>query len=134
MPASLSESEVKSFLKHAEDGFNERDPSRIEGILGPHLVDHSELLGRMDIRQRIARVQEAMPDARYTPLDHLIEGDAVAWRWRIEGTHTTEIMGKPPTGKRLTLSGLSVAVIKNGKVIEHWEFADLNELFAQLES
>jgi predicted ester cyclase len=133
VPDSLSETDVKDFLKHAENGFNDRDPRQIEQILGPHLIDHSELLGRMDIRQRIARVQEAMPDSTYTALDYLIEGHAVAWRWRIEGTHATEIMGKPPTGKRVTLRGLSVAVVKNGKLIEHWEFADLQDLFVQLE-
>ena len=132
MPATLSESLIDDYIKRIEKGFNDRDPSLIESVLGPHLVDHSELLGRMDLRQRIARVQEAFPDAKYSTLDHLIEGSAVAWRWQIEGTHTTEIMGKDPTGKRVVLKGLSVAVVKNERVVEHWEFADLQDLFDQI--
>jgi predicted ester cyclase len=42
-------------------------------------------------------------------------------------------MGIDPTGKQVAISGLSAAVIRNGKILEHWEFSDDAGLLAQLE-
>jgi predicted ester cyclase len=52
----------------------------------------------------------------------------------IRGTHAQEIMGIQPTGKQVTISGLSAAVLKDGKLIQHWEFSDDQGLLAQLEA
>jgi predicted ester cyclase len=43
-------------------------------------------------------------------------------------------MGIEPTGKRVAVSGLSAAVMRNGKILEHWEFSDDAGLMAQLEA
>jgi predicted ester cyclase len=39
-----------------------------------------------------------------------------------------------PTGRPVAVSGLSAAVIRNGKILEHWEFSDDAGLMAQLEA
>ena len=91
------------------------------------------MLGRMDLRQRINRVQTAFPDARYEVVDYLVQGPTVAWRWMIRGTHTKEILGVRPTGRLVMLAGLSMALVHRGKAIEHWEFADIPQLVAQLQ-
>jgi predicted ester cyclase len=58
----------------------------------------------------------------------------VARPWTIRGTHSRRIMGIEPTGKRVAISGLSAAVIRKGKIVEHWEFSDDAGLMAQLEA
>jgi predicted ester cyclase len=58
----------------------------------------------------------------------------VAWRCTIRGTHTKRIMGIEPTGRTVSISGLSAAIIQRGKVVEHWEFSDDQALMAQLEA
>lgn len=115
-----------------ESGFNDRDESSIEALLSPHLVDHSAALGGVDLRQRLARVHDAFPDATYKVEEYLIQGPAVAWRWTIRGTHAREIMRVAATGKTVEIRGLSMAVFQNGKVVEHWEFPDYDALAAQL--
>jgi predicted ester cyclase len=125
---------AEEFKRRVEQGFNERDVKGIEDLLADRLVDHNRLLGGVDLRQRIARVLEVFDDARLTIGDYIFEGNAVAWRWTIRGTHTKEIMGIPPTGKPVTISGLSAAILLNGKVVEHWEFSDDQSLLAQLEA
>jgi predicted ester cyclase len=129
----LTKEQVEDYAKRIERGFNERDPRLIEELLSPHLVDHNRLLGGVDLRQRMARVLEAVEDARYSVEEVIVEGNAVAWRWSITGTHTNPIMGVTPTGKAITISGLSAAVLKDGKVMEHWEFSDDQSVLAQLE-
>jgi steroid delta-isomerase-like uncharacterized protein len=117
-----------------ERGFNERDPKVIEELLADRLIDHNTLLGGADLRQRMARALEAFDDAQLTIDEYIFQGNAAAWRWTIRGTHTKEIMGVKPTGKRVALSGLSAAVMENGKIIQHWEFSDDTSLLAQLET
>jgi steroid delta-isomerase-like uncharacterized protein len=117
-----------------ERGFNERKPEVIEAVLADRLIDHNVLLGGVDLRQRIARVQEAFEDARLSIDQYIIQGNAAAWRWTITGTHTQSIMGIEPTGKVLSISGLSAAIIQNGKVVQHWEFSDDQTLLAQLQA
>jgi predicted ester cyclase len=53
---------------------------------------------------------------------------------RIQGTHTKRVMGVETTGHEVTISGLSAAVIQNGKVVEHWEFSDDLSVMAQLQA
>jgi predicted ester cyclase len=132
MPEPLTEEFLDDFKRRLVDGFNQREPRLIEEMLGPNLVDHSELMGKTDLRQRMGYVQEVVPDARYDVLDRLVQGHAVAWKWRITGTHTNRILNIEPTGKPIELAGLSVAVIVNDKVVEHYEFADLPGLLRQI--
>lgn len=132
MPEPLNDEFLDDFERRLVDGFNQREPRLIEEMLGPNLVDHSELMGKTDLRQRMGYVQEIVPDAKYVTLGRMVQGHAVAWKWRISGTHTNRILNVEPTGKPITLAGLSVAVIVNGKVVEHYEFADLPGLLRQI--
>jgi predicted ester cyclase len=134
MPEPLTEEFLDDFKRRLVEGFNQREPRLIEEMLGPNLVDHSELMGKIDLRQRMGYVQEVVPDAHYEVLDRLVQGHAVAWKWRITGTHTNRILNIEPTGKPIELAGLSVAVIVNDKVVEHYEFADLPGLLRQIRS
>jgi predicted ester cyclase len=132
MPEPLPEELLDDFERRLVDGFNRREPRLIDEMLGPNLIDHGELMGKTDLRQRMGYVQEVVPDATYETLGRMVEGHAVAWKWRITGTHTNRILNIEPTGRPITLAGLSVAVIVNGKVIEHHEFADLPGLLRQI--
>jgi steroid delta-isomerase-like uncharacterized protein len=129
----LTPERVEEIKARAERGFNERDPKVIEELLAPHLIDHNRLLGRVDLRQRMARVLQAIDDARFQVTDFIIQGSAVAWRWTIRGSHTKTIMGVEPTGRKVEIAGLSAAVFKDGKVVEHWEFSDDQSVLAQLQ-
>ncbi len=52
--------------------------------------------------------------------DMVAEGDKVAVRWTWSGTHTGEYMGVAPTGKEVTVTGISVLRIVGGKIVEEW--------------
>jgi predicted ester cyclase len=117
-----------------ERGFNERDPRAIEQVLSPQLIDHNVLLGGADLRQRMARAQDAFEDATYSIDEYIVQGSAVAWRWTIRGTHTKRVMGVEPTLRQVSISGLSAAVIHGGKIVEHWEFSDDQAVLDQLQT
>jgi steroid delta-isomerase-like uncharacterized protein len=68
----------------------------------------------------------AFPDAKASIEDMIAVGDKVATRWKICGTHTGEFQGLPPTGKKVTITGIIISQVKDGKVVEEWE--ELNQL------
>ncbi len=48
------------------------------------------------------------------------ENDRVVVRWTGTGTHNTEVMGIPPTGKSVRVSAISILRVANGKIAEQW--------------
>jgi predicted ester cyclase len=62
----------------------------------------------------------AFSDFRISVKDLIAEGDKVASRVVASGTNTGELMGMPPTGKQVSVSGMEMAHIKDGKVVERW--------------
>jgi steroid delta-isomerase-like uncharacterized protein len=72
------------------------------------------------------------PDYQTTIEDLLAEGDKVAARIRMTGTHTGSFMGIPATGKPVSFTGIYIARIADGKIIEHWGEEDSVSLLSQL--
>jgi predicted ester cyclase len=100
-----------------------------------HELSNPEVRGLEEYKQwaRGARAMwsAAMPDWRVTIEDLVAEGDKVAKRWVLRGTHTGEMLGASPTGKRVEMRAMTLYHITNGKVREiHWNF-DLYGLLQQ---
>ena len=74
----------------------------------------------------------AFPDLHVTVDLVLTEGDLVAARWTMEGTHTGAWGKVPATGKRAGFSGVNIFRIENGKVAEIWNHRDDLGLMEQL--
>ena len=66
----------------------------------------------------ITRFKEAFPDATFTIIDQIAEGDTVVNRMRATGTHkgTREFMGIPPTGNSFECDIIAILVIRGGKI------------------
>ena len=74
----------------------------------------------------------AFPDTQMTVEDELADGDKVATRWTATGTHTGELMGIPPTGKQVTVTGMDINRLVGGKIVEHWGEFDQMGMMQQL--
>ncbi len=66
----------------------------------------------------------AFPDLSITVEDMIAEGDRVAARVTMRGTHLGEFMGVAPTGKPVEVRAIDMFRIANGKIVEHWGHAD----------
>jgi steroid delta-isomerase-like uncharacterized protein len=62
----------------------------------------------------------------------IAEGDRVVVRWTSSGVHKSETRGLPPTGKRVTNSGINIFRIAEGKIAEVWDIWDRLWLWQQL--
>jgi predicted ester cyclase len=69
---------------------------------------------------------------RETCEDLIAEGDKVVSRFTMSGTHSDEFMGVPPTGRRVTMSGIDIVRVAGGKITEFWYSEHLLELLQKL--
>lgn len=64
--------------------------------------------------------------------DIIAEGDKVVIRYTGRGTNTGPFGGLPPTGKRLSISGVTVYRFSDGKIVEEWTTYNMLEILRQL--
>jgi steroid delta-isomerase-like uncharacterized protein len=80
----------------------------------------------------MAPLHQAFPDIHFTIEDQIAEGETVCTRWLVEGTHRAELMGIPPTGRTVQLSGMTIQRIVDGKIVEDWANWDALGMLRQL--
>ena len=78
------------------------------------------------------RFLATFPDLHIAVEDVIAEGDKTAARICCTGTHTGPDMGIPPTGKKVTVTGLILVRWKDGKIIEGWNEFDAYGMMQQL--
>jgi predicted ester cyclase len=90
-------------------------------------VSELELVGR-----GLATMGEAFTDLRMAEADSLREGEKVAFRWILSGTHEGEFMGVAPTGRRVEAMGMDIVRLADGEIVEHWGEFDAVGLLRQM--
>ena len=83
-------------------------------------------------KQAVTMFHNACPDMHYNIEDMVAEGDKVVVRWVGRGTQKGEIIGIAPTGKELTVTGISILRIVGGKIAEEWTEMDVLGVLQQL--
>lgn len=111
--------------RYFEKVVNQMDRATAEEIVAPNLVFNSPYTpqptqDRESFLQMLTAVHAAFPDFNLVDHDLLAEGDQVASRWTVYGTHQGELAGMPPSGKQVAITGLSIYRIADGKIVEGW--------------
>lgn len=83
-------------------------------------------------RVRLQSFRTAFPDIGLEIEEMVAEGDLVAFRFTMTGTHGGVFQGIAPTGTKISVPGLDLVRLQGGLLTEHWGGADLNALKAQL--
>jgi len=84
------------------------------------------------VERVLAMIQRAFPDLSVAQADQVTEGDKVAFRWMMSGTHEGELMGVAPTGQRVAVMGIDIFRIENGEIIDYWGEFDVMGMLRQL--
>jgi steroid delta-isomerase-like uncharacterized protein len=74
----------------------------------------------------------AFPDLTFTIEDIIAEGNKVAFRITLKGTHLGDFIGYEPTGKKIEYTNSNWFKVANGKLTEYWGTSDRLLLFQQL--
>ena len=78
------------------------------------------------------KVMEAFPDYHTQIEDEFADGDRVVIRWRSSGTHLGEFQGIAPTGRKITVTGITISRYADGQIAESWVGFDTQDLMRQL--
>lgn len=76
-------------------------------------------LGIEGMRQHMAAVRKTYPDFKMRVIRQHCDGDYVITEFIAEGTHLGEWLGMKPTGKKLSLTGVDIDKVVDGKIVEH---------------
>ena len=77
-------------------------------------------------------IYTGFPDFKHTIEDYIIEGNKVACRLNITGTHLGDFQGIPASKKSIAISAITIFTVENNKLSEHWVSVDMLGLMAQI--
>lgn len=130
----MSTDENKDLVRRfIESGWNQLNPEVVDQYVAADMIDHSGRgSGREAVRQAVRLFAAAFPDWHTTIEDLIAEGDKVVMRGVASGTHAGTFMGIPATGARVTVPGIHIMRIEDGKIVEHWAQGDYLGMMRQL--
>jgi steroid delta-isomerase-like uncharacterized protein len=124
------------YRRFIDEIFNEGRLEKLDEVLSPAYIYHDAPEGAMPGPEGVKRVvtmfRTAFPDLKITIDDQVAEGDKVCSRTTMRGTHQGTIFGVPPTGRSVSMHGMTMARIADGRVVESWVKNDLTGLMRQL--
>lgn len=83
-------------------------------------------------KQFIYLLWKAFPDIRIMFDDIIIEGNKVACRYNLTGTHKSEFMDLRPTDKQFRVNGMTIFSFRDTKCVQRWNLVDMISLMEQL--
>jgi steroid delta-isomerase-like uncharacterized protein len=139
MASSAQEQQQKNkqVVRQYFEAYDQQDTERIGQLLvsSNNYSFHLSGMPPMDwntTKQFYAAAWSSFPDLHHDILDLVTEGDKVAVRYNIIGTHKGEFQGIPPTGKEVSFGAMDFITLIDGKVAEEWEIADTMGLMQQI--
>lgn len=129
---------LKEVLRQLADTFN--DPQKRESsyfeFYNDTLIIHGfppNLPTNKDgFKQFIYSLWRAFPDIRIIFEDVIVEGNKVAGRYYLTGTHKGEFLDIQATDKQFKVNGMTVFSFRDEKIIERWNLVDIISLIEQL--
>lgn len=124
---------VREFMEQA---FNQGDLGAVDEHLRSNSIDHQEPAGTdftIHLKQAITMLRTAFPDLHFEIHDILAEGEIVAFRSTMTGTHQGAFQGIPPTGKKVSVAHMHFVHLVDGKGVDLWHLWDTPNLMRQLE-
>ena len=113
-----------------------RDPAVVDSFFAASFVSHTNPpglpAGIEGVRRFFAMFHAALPDADVTIDELIADGDRAAVATTITGTHTGEIFGFAPTGRRVEVVGVDMVRVRDGLIVEHRGLTDTVGLMRQL--
>ena len=116
-----------------EEVINQRNLAALDQFVSPNAVNHTVPSGLPQGPSQLLSLHlNAFPDVKATVEDLLADGDKVVALVRYRGTQQGAFRAISPTGKPITVMGINIFRIVNGKMVEHWGLADRLSALQQL--
>ena len=117
----------KVLVRRYVELWNTGNGALADEILTPDFVDHSHPdrpPGAQSVKEEVTSFRAAFPDAQLRVEQMISEGDTVAFRFELRGTHLGPFGPFAPTGKQVVLTGMDFLRIADSKIVEVWSSQD----------
>jgi predicted ester cyclase len=121
----VSAEENKALFRRAyEELWNRGNLSVADELIAPDFIIHAASPGSNrgpeSMRGSVTWARNAFPDLHFELEGLVAEGDMVAGRLTVSGTHERPLMGEPPTGRSVRANHMHFVRFRDGKAVEHW--------------
>ena len=128
--------ENKAIVQKVYDVINANTLDNLDALIVVDVADHNPTPGvapgLAGTKQTLSMYHAVFSDLHVTAEDMIANGDKVVARLTTTGTNTGEFMGLPPTGKQVSMSGIEMFRLAEGKIVERWAEFDMMSLMQQL--
>jgi steroid delta-isomerase-like uncharacterized protein len=136
--SSITKGNKVKYQRFIQVVFNEGRFDTLSEFVSPNYILHDAPPGMPSgsdaIKEVVSMFRSAFPDLKITFDDLIAEGDLLAARSTLRGTHRGSIFGIPPTGKQVSVTALTMVRMLDGRVCESWVRNDVSGLMNQLQS
>jgi len=120
-----------------EEVWNKRNLEVAKELIAPshamQLIDLPDSgIGPEAYARNMVQFVRAFPDLKFTVLDMVAENEKVVALWNITGTHKGEFRGIAPTGKKVSVDGITINQLADGKIMDSYVSLDLWSMMQQL--
>jgi len=124
-------------LRLYEEAWNKRKMEVIKELISPsHALQAPNLsgsaVGPEAYQGQILRFLGGFPDLRFTIEDTIAEKDKVVACWTFSGTHKGDFMGVPPTSRKVSVEGMTIHHLADGKIMDSYTNWDALGMMKQL--
>ena len=128
---------VRALMEEFWTAYNAGDADTILGrIFSPDFVNYTPAPGFPATGEGLVQTMQffaaGFPDQQAAVEEIVVEGDLVAARVTVTGTHLGTAYGVPATGRTVTYGGLTIVRVAGGKMVENWGFYDQVSILAQI--
>ncbi|HSL00536.1 MAG TPA: ester cyclase [Rubrobacteraceae bacterium] len=134
MSAEKNKAVVRRFI---EEAFNERNIDITGELVASNSINHEAYKpdwqrGVNGYKRTFEWLLAAFPDFRVDIEDIVADGDKVAARVSMSGTHEGEFVGIPATSRRFSVQQIHWFRLAGGKIVERWAVRDDMGMMQQL--
>ena len=130
--------DAKSIVRSLyEEAWNKRKLELLTELISPSHALHGpnfsgSSVGPQAYKREVLIFITGFPDLEFTIEDLIAEKDKVVSCWTISGTHKGEYKGVPATNKKISVDGITIHHLANGKIIDSYANWDMWGMMVQL--
>jgi steroid delta-isomerase-like uncharacterized protein len=103
-----------------------------DGVARGQRGAQGEIRGPEEFVKFVREIRGAFPDIKVKVEDVFGAGDKVVLRWSGTMTHQGDALGLPATGRSVRSTGITIARIVDGKIVEGWDSWDQLGMLEQI--
>ncbi|MCZ7650320.1 MAG: ester cyclase [Thermoanaerobaculia bacterium] len=134
---TLTRDSARALCARYVEARNREELTLLDEVYSPDVVVHDcsvpePIRGLEALRAYYRGSHEGLPGLHFDLGNPMVDGEWMAVRWVLHGTHSGNLRGLPATGRAVRVEGMMVDRVVDGRIVEEWVDYDTLGLFFQL--